>query len=345
VIQTHAKTAVVILNWNGKSFLERFLPGVIKFSNLNNTEIYVADNGSVDNSVEFLKANFPDVHLICFDKNYGFTSGYNKALEHIDADYFVLLNSDVEVTENWLIPIIEMMENDQSIAVAMPKILSFENKYKFEYAGASGGYIDKFGYPFCRGRILNSMEADDGQYNSVQDIFWASGAAMFVRADLFKEFKGFDEDFFAHMEEIDLCWRMKNTGYRIVVNPESVVYHVGGGTLPNNSPKKIFLNYRNNLTLLLKNLPKQKIVPILFSRLILDGFSGTIYLVTLKLSFFFAVIKAHLSFYVNFRKILKKRCQNIKPNHKEIYNKSIVLDFFFRRKRKFSLLNFENIKK
>lgn len=336
------KTAIVILNWNGEKYLNQFLPSVIQLSQSSENEIIVADNGSSDQSISLLRENFPEVKLILFDRNYGFTGGYNNALQQIDAEYFVLLNSDVEVTENWIEPIISMMENDHTIAAAMPKILSFDHKNQFEYAGASGGFIDKFGYPFCRGRILNKSEKDNGQYNTVKDIFWASGAAMFVRADLYKEFGGLDTDFFAHMEEIDLCWRLKNAGHRIIVNPKSVIYHIGGGTLPNNNPHKIFLNHRNNLFLLLKNLPKQKIIPVIFSRLILDGLSGMIYLLNFKFKFFFALLKAHFSFYAKLRKTFKKRNnQNfINKNHKEIYQKSIVFSYFFKKKDTFDKLKF-----
>ena len=334
----NTKTAIVILNWNGKKYLEKFLPSVIKYSEGDDISIIVADNGSTDKSVSFMQKSFPEVRLILFDKNYGFTGGYNKALEQIDAEYFVLLNSDVEVTENWIEPIIKMMDADDSIAAAMPKIRSYEKQCSFEYAGASGGFIDKFGYPFCRGRIINNIEEDVGQYDTVEDIFWASGAAMFVRAELFKDIGGLDDDFFAHMEEIDLCWRLKNMGFKVKVNPKSVIYHVGGGTLPNNSSRKIFLNYRNNLLLLLKNLPKKNIIPIIFSRLMLDGLSGFIYLVSFKFDFFFAVIKAHFSFYSKVRTTLKKRGKNTNKNHKEIYQRSIVFNFFIKNKNTFNKL-------
>lgn len=336
------QTAVVILNWNGEKFLKQFLPSLIKYTQSPENEIIIADNGSSDNSVKFLKENYPAIRLILFDKNYGFTGGYNRALSQINAEYFVLLNSDVEVTENWIEPIISMMDNDKKIAAAMPKILAFNSKNDFEYAGASGGFIDKFGYPFCRGRIIGTLEKDSGRYDSITDIFWASGAAMFLRADLFNRAGGLDNDFFAHMEEIDLCWRLKNMGYRIVVNPKSVVYHVGGGTLPNNSPRKIYLNYRNNLFLLLKNLPENKIIPVIFSRLILDCLSGFIYFATLKFGFFFAVIKAHFNFYGKIGKTLKKRNNQITKihKHKEIYRKSIVFNYFLKKKNTFSKLKF-----
>ncbi|MCF6364714.1 MAG: glycosyltransferase family 2 protein [Bacteroidales bacterium] len=334
------KIAIVILNWNGKKYLEKFLPSVVKYSQGEDITIIVADNGSTDNSVSFVQNSYSEIQLILFDKNYGFTGGYNKALEQIDAEYFVLLNSDLEVTKNWIEPIIKMMDNDDTIAAAMPKIRSYEKQCSFEYAGASGGFIDKYGYPFCRGRIIGTIEEDTGQYDKTSEIFWASGAAMFVRAKLFIETGGLDNDFFAHMEEIDLCWRLKNKGYKIIVNPESVVYHVGGGTLSNNNPHKIFLNYRNNLLLLLKNLPKRKILPIIFSRLILDGLSGFIYLVGLKFGFFFAVIKAHFSFYGKIRATLKKREKNTNKKHKEIYKRSIVFDYFIKKKKTFNKLDF-----
>jgi len=334
------KTAIVILNWNGKKYLEQFLPSVIKYSQSEENKVFVADNGSTDDSVSFLKENFPEINLILFNKNYGFTGGYNKALQQIEAEYFVLLNSDVEVSENWINPVVSLMDTDKKIAAAVPKILAYHNKKQFEYAGASGGFIDKFGYPFCRGRILSKTEEDKGQYDTVRDIFWASGAAMFVRADLYKEFGGLDDDFFAHMEEIDLCWRFKNAGYRIVVNPKSVVYHVGGGALPNESSFKIYLNFRNNLFLLLKNLPGNKLIPVIFSRLILDGLSGAVYLLNLKFSFFFAIFKAHFGFYGKMAKMYKKRKeQNMtKIKHEEIYEKSIVFSYFLKKKDTFDKL-------
>jgi GT2 family glycosyltransferase len=339
------KTVIVILNWNGEKFLKQFLPSVVEHSKGEGNLVVIADNGSSDNSITYVKATFPDVKCILFDKNHGFTGGYNKALQQIDAEYFVLLNSDVEVSRNWLNPVIKMMDADKNIAAAGPKILSYLNKNQFEYAGASGGYIDKFGYTFCRGRIISSIEEDRGQYNDISDVFWASGAALFVRADLYKQFGGLDNDFFAHMEEIDLCWRFKNAGYRIAVNPKSVVYHVGGGTLPSNNSTKIFLNYRNNLFLLLKNLPKRKIFPIIFSRLILDGFSGMVYLLTFKFSFFAAVIKAHFAFYFNISKILKKRNGLKFTVHKEVFNKSIVVQYFIKNSKTFDKLDFNNQKR
>ena len=243
------KTAVVILNWNGKKFLEQFLPYVIKHSS-SDAEVIVADNASNDDSVEFLKNNYPEIQIINNNENGGFSKGYNEALSKIDAEYYVLLNSDIEVTENWIKPIIDLMDSDKSIAVCQPKLRSYHQKEMFEYAGAAGGFIDKYGYPFCRGRIFNSIEVDNGQYDDTCEVFWATGAAMFVRAELYHKFGGLDNDFFAHMEEIDFCWRLKNEGYKIMYCADSVVYHVGGGTLPKNSSRKTFLNFRNNFNLL-----------------------------------------------------------------------------------------------
>jgi hypothetical protein len=340
------KTAVVILNWNGKTFLEQFLPSLIKNTSNPETEIIIADNDSKDDSLDFLNKNYPNLRQIILDKNYGYTGGYNRALKQIEAEYFVLLNSDIEVTENWLTPLISIMDSDKSIAACQPKILSFDTKNNFEYAGAAGGFIDKFAYPFCRGRILNTIESDEGQYNDSCDIFWATGASLMVRAEIYNKTGGLDDDFFAHMEEIDLCWRLKNMGYRIVYNPNSVIYHVGGGTLPNNSPFKLYLNFRNNLFLLYKNLPKGTLFSVLFSRMILDGLSALTFLLKLSFKDFNAVIKAHLHFYKSLGKLREKRkklLQNVVvSDHKEIYKKSIVKEYFVNRKKKFSTLNFSN---
>ncbi len=334
------KIAVVILNWNGEVFLEKFLPSVTQYSNNQGIELYVADNNSSDNSVPFLKENYPKIKLILLDKNYGFAEGYNQALSKIEAEYFILLNSDVEVTENWILPIIDYMEKNKDVAAVQPKILAYNNKEYFEYAGAAGGFIDKFGYPFCRGRIISEVEKDEGQYDNITEIFWATGACMFVRADLYKKTGGLDADFFAHMEEIDLCWRLKNEGYKIVYSNESKIYHVGGGTLGSESPHKLFLNYRNNLLLLYKNLPASKLFFTIYFRLLLDGLSGLVYLASFKFSFFFAVIKAHFDFYSKipiFRKKRKLLLQNNnKSNHKEILKKSIVFNFMIKKNKKFT---------
>lgn len=338
------KTAIVILNWNGIEFLKKFIPIVVEESQNHENKVIVADNGSTDASVQWLKTNHPEVSLILLNKNYGFTGGYNRALKEIEATYFILLNSDIEVSKNWLNPLIQIMESDQKIAACMPKIKAFNQKNSFEYAGAAGGFIDKYGYPFCRGRILNELESDLGQYNKPTEIFWASGACMMIRADLYKQSGGLDDDFFAHMEEIDLCWRLKNEGYKIVFQPESTVFHVGGGTLPNNSPQKIYLNYRNNLFLLYKNLNSNELSRTLFIRMVLDGSSAFMYLLQGRLNFFFAVFKAHIHFYKMLGEMREKRNRiqhkkRIKEIN-EVYKSSIVFDFFIRNKKKFQHLSF-----
>ena len=338
------KTAVVILNWNGKHFLEKFLPSLLKYSSDDDVEVIIADNASTDDSISYLNANFPGMRLLILDKNYGFTGGYNRALAQIEAKYYVLINSDIEVTPDWLNPLTELLDSDSQIAACQPKIKSYHKKDSFEYAGASGGFIDKYGYPFCRGRILNNVETDTGQYDDVKEVFWATGACIAVRADLFQKMGGLDDDFFAHMEEIDLCWRLKNLGYKIMVNPKSTVYHVGGGTLPNNSPFKLYLNFRNNLFLLYKNLPQDKLYIILFFRLILDGISGFMFLVKLSFSSFKAVLKAHVDFYKSIKTLKEKRykLKSIKQENDSsgIYPKSIVFSYFIQSKKKFSDLRF-----
>ncbi|MGE0090512.1 MAG: glycosyltransferase family 2 protein [Bacteroidales bacterium] len=337
------KTAIVILNWNGKKFLSQFLPGLIQYTLNTDSEIIIADNNSTDDSIEFLNTNYPYIKQIILDKNYGFAGGYNRALNQIDAKYFVLLNSDVEVTRDWLNPLIQLLDTDKQVAAVMPKILSLNNRNQFEYAGAAGGFIDKYGYPFCRGRILGTVENDKGQYNDIRDIFWATGACMVVRADLFKNFNGFDDDFFAHMEEIDLCWRFKNAGYRILYCPYSTIYHVGGGTLPNNNPFKLYLNYRNNLFLLYKNLPEKKFKRTLITRMMLDGISSILFLMKLSLPSFLAVFKAHIHFYKALPQLKEKRKSQLKNSlietHPEIYKKSIVVDYFIKRNKYFSALS------
>jgi GT2 family glycosyltransferase len=343
-IGEYIKIAIVILNWNGRKFLEQFLPELIKNSNRDDVRIFIADNGSSDSSVKFLRENYPNIQLILFDNNAGFAGGYNRALEHIDARYFILLNSDVEVSPNWIHPVIEYMDDNQEVAAVQPKIRSYSQREYFEYAGAAGGFIDKYGFPFCRGRILKEHEKDNGQYNKISDIFWATGACMFIRADLFKKAGGFDEDFFAHMEEIDLCWRLKNMGYRIVYHPESTIFHVGGGTLPNNNPHKLYLNYRNNLFLLYKNLPTKHRFRTVLIRMMLDGASAFIYLINFSFSFFWAVFKAHLHFYLSIGSLRKKRrILSTSFNvfmHNEIYRKSIVKGYYLFKIRKFSNLKF-----
>jgi GT2 family glycosyltransferase len=336
--------AIVILNWNGKKFLETFLQSVVQHSQGINFKVYLVDNHSTDDSVDYVHKNFPEVEIIQFDRNYGFASGYALSLPKIDAKYYVLLNSDVEVTEHWLEPLLNLLEKNPSIAAAMPKINAFANKKYFEYAGAAGGFIDKYGYPFCQGRILTKIEEDRGQYDKEKEIFWASGACMFIRAEAYTRAGGLDGDFFAHMEEIDLCWRLKRFGYQIYYCPESLVYHVGGGTLPNDNPRKLYYNYRNSLFLLFKNLNCFQLPARMFLRFILDCISCTLYLIQGKFSFFMSVIRAHARFFVSLPQLIRKRRklnQKVTQNRVgQIYHKSIVFSFFVRRKKYFSELDF-----
>ena len=326
-----SKVAVVILNWNGKSFLEKFLPVVIKYSS--NAQIIVADNQSSDDSVVFLKQQFPDVRIIINPSNDGFSTGYNLALKQVQAEYYVLLNSDVEVTNHWIEPIIALMDSNKQIAACQPKILDYSNKTTFEYAGAAGGFIDKYGYPFCRGRIFNALEIDKGQYNTTKEVFWATGACMFVRAEAFWKVGGFDDEYFAHMEEIDVCWRMKNIGYQIYVEPKSFVYHVGGGTLNKLSPRKTFLNFRNNLITLTKNASPRFLFFKIIYRMILDGVAAFKFLFEGSGSHFMAVIKAHFSFYAHLPSTLKKRdnmrlMNEFKDATTGVYTENIVFAHF-----------------
>ena len=332
------RIAVVILNWNGKMFLEKFMPSLLASSS-KDTEIIVADNASTDDSVEFLRANHKGIRIIQHHKNFGFAKGYNLALAQVEADYFILLNSDIEVTPGWIEPVISLMESDPSVAACQPKIRSYSEPKKFEYAGAAGGFIDKYGYPFCRGRVFLSIEEDNGQYNDTCEIFWATGACMFVRASLFHKFGGLDEDFFAHMEEIDFCWRLKNEGYKIMYCPSSVVYHIGGGTLPKASWRKTYLNFRNNCILLYKNLPDNLLLEVFAKRLILDGIAATKFLITAGFKDFFAVSKAHFSFYRSMGKTRQKRKKLKQRQVANIYKKNIVFEYYLRGKKKFSDLD------
>ena len=291
------KVAVVILNWNGEAMLRRFLPTVVRYS-CDEAEIWVADNASDDASVQLLREHFPPVRLIQLDKNYGFAEGYNRALAQIEAEYYVLLNSDVEVTHHWLTPLVEYMDAYPDVAACQPKLLSEANRDYFEYAGASGGFIDRYGYPFCRGRIFNTVEEDNGQYDYIIDILWATGACMLIRSADYREVHGLDGRFFAHNEEIDLCWRLRQRGRRIVCIPESEVYHVGGGTLPKSNPMKTFLNFRNNLTMLYKNLPDGELKGVMRVRRVLDYVAALKMLVADRSwADFKAVIKARRAFY------------------------------------------------
>lgn len=332
--------AIAILNYNGKKFLDKFLPDVIKHSKTQ-ASIYIIDNASTDDSVNFLETNFPDIQLIKLSFNGGFAKGYNEGLKYIKAIYYVLLNSDVEVTPDWIKPVIDLMQTDSQIACCQPKIKSYHNKNLFEYAGAAGGYIDKYGYPFCRGRIFNSIEEDKDQYNSKAEIFWASGACMFLRSEVFHKMNGFDEEFFAHMEEIDLCWRMHNSNYKIMYCPSSVVYHVGGGTLAVSNPYKTYLNFRNNLLMLCKNVPRRNLVSVLFVRLLLDGIAGIKFLFTNGWKYCLAIIKAHLYLYTNFQRQYKKREEKNISFPKLTYNKNLVLEYYFKGKKTFNDLNWK----
>ncbi|MFD2164299.1 glycosyltransferase family 2 protein [Paradesertivirga mongoliensis] len=338
-MHSQPKVSVVILNWNGKHYLEKFLPSVLR-SGYQNLEIIVGDNASTDNSVKFLNDNYSSVRIIANKENLGFAGGYNAILSQVESDYFVLLNSDVEVTSGWIEPIIQLMEQDQSIAVTQPKLKDFNNKNCFEYAGAAGGYIDKFGYPFCRGRIFDTLEDDTGQYETSSEIFWASGAALFIRKKCWDETSGFDADFFAHMEEIDLCWRLKNRGYKIMYCPQSVVYHVGGGTLNAESPYKTYLNFRNNLAMLLKNLPSGKVFGVIFIRFWLDFIALLKFMLNGKLKHALAISKAHTAFFKDFSENRKKRQATLlKSNKAGYYNGSIVWAYFVNKKKYFKELD------
>lgn len=325
------KIAVVILNWNGAKLLEQFLPSVVAFSD--EATIYVADNASTDASITVIKEQFPSVHIIYNDSNYGFAKGYNVALEQVEEEYYALVNSDIEVTKNWLAPILSIFENEPEIGIIQPKILDFKNKEYFEYAGAAGGFIDKYGYPYCRGRIFDTLEKDAQQYDDEREIFWSSGACLFIRKKLFKNLNGFDADFFAHQEEIDLCWRAFNLGYRAKYTSKSVVYHVGGATLNEGNPRKTFLNFRNSLLMLVKNIPDHQLIPILFIRLVLDGVAGIQFLFKGKWKHFWAILKAHFSFYSLFKNAYKKRGVVQKDTYYTV--KSIVYDYFIQRKTTF----------
>ena len=300
--------AIAILNWNGKNWLEKFLPSVIRHSS--GAEIFIIDNASTDDSIIFLKDNFPEIKIIQNKQNSGFAGGYNEGLKLIRADIYCLLNSDVEVTENWLSPIINLFSADQDIAAIQPKILDYNDKSRFEFAGAAGGLIDNLGYPFCRGRIFDDIETDKGQYNDETEIFWASGCSLFIRSKDFWNINGFDERFFAHQEEIDLCWRLKNEGRKIFYTGKSTVYHVGGGTLNKQNPRKTFLNFRNNLTMLVKNLPAENLATVIFSRLVLDGFAGLYFGYKNGWSHLWAILRAHFGFYGQINTSIKLRQKN-----------------------------------
>ncbi len=337
--------AVVILNWNGQNLLSEFLPNVVKHTPAPNT-IILADNASTDESITWTNTHYPEVQIIKNHENLGFAAGYNTALANLNYDYFVLLNSDVAVTENWIEPIIRLMENDRKIAVCQPKLLSYKSPESYEYAGAAGGYMDVLGYPFCRGRIFETLEKDKLQYETTEEVFWASGAAFFIRADLFKLAGGFDKDFFAHMEEIDLCWRLKNMGYKIMASHESTVYHLGGGTLTETSPQKTFLNFRNSLYTLRKNIPLHTAFGLLFIRHVLDLVALFKFLLTGKFKHAFAINRAHYDFLINQGKCIQKRKELLKlfkkSNKTGQYKRSIVYDYYILKKKKFTDLSVRN---
>lgn len=318
------KLAVVILNWNGKTWLEKFLPSVARFSR--QSDIYVIDNFSTDDSVAFLQHHFPQVKIVKNDKNYGFAGGYNEGLKHMDNEIYCLLNSDVEVTENWTEPVLELFERNQEISAVQPKILSFDRKNYFEFAGAAGGLIDNLGYPYCRGRIFDDVEEDLGQYDDETEIFWASGCCLFIRSKDFWSQNGFDERFFAHQEEIDLCWRLINAGKKIFYTGRSKVYHVGGGTLNKQSAKKTFLNMRNNLSMLLKNMPFPNMIFVIFARLCLDGLAAVYFGYKYGFSHFWAVGKAHFAFYMQIPGTWKRRQKQQK--HKFYQSKWLIFKHF-----------------
>ena len=334
------KTSVVILNWNGAKLLKQFLPTVLMHTQTEDCEVVVADNSSSDNSVEVMRQQFPNVKLILLDKNYGFAEGYNRALQQIDSKYVVLLNSDVETSPNWLDPLIEHLEQNKDTAAVQPKILSYANKSMFEYAGAAGGFIDRYGYPFCRGRILHKLEEDRGQYDKPIDIFWATGACLCMRKADYMEAGGLDGDFFAHMEEIDLCWRLLARGKKVVCLPQSKVYHVGGASLNSESPRKVHLNFRNNLLMIYKNATQSKLIEVLLVRLVLDSAAAAHFLVQGKWKHAKAVGNAYSDF-IKMRPAFKpKRKYNLEnttqKNIPQLYKGSMLFDFYFRRKKKFS---------
>lgn len=329
--------SIAILNWNGRNFLQQFLPSVTA-GTYSSKEIVVIDNGSTDDSITFLQAHFPSVRIVKLPTNYGFAKGYNEGLKQVRSDYYVLLNSDVEVKPGWIEPVIDLMESDKSIGVCQPKILQYANKDLFEYAGASGGWLDYLGYPFARGRIFDFCEKDEGQFDTTEPIFWASGAAMFVRASLYHELGGLDEYFFAHQEEIDFCWRVQLAGYKVYCCPQSVVYHVGGGTLPKGNWRKVYLNFRNNLVMMAKNIPVGKAILKIFIRFWLDGISAFKSLFAGEGTYFAAVVKAHFAF---LGWLFSSRKNSIFPASRRgglqgYMRKSVVWNHFILGKKKFT---------
>ncbi len=329
--------AVVILNWNGISLLQKFIPILVKYNSYN-YQIYVIDNGSTDESLDWLQKNYPDdIKLIILNENYGFAKGYNEGLKQIDSDYFILLNSDVAVSDKWCEPLIDFLEKNKDYAALQPKILSFNNPEYFEYAGAAGGYVDKWGYPFCRGRIFNTIEKDNGQYDDIADIFWASGACFVIRSSIYYQLGGFDERFFAHMEEIDLCWRIQHLGYKLACIPQSKIYHLGGASLQYNDPRKLFLNIRNNYLMLFKNLPYVNFKKISRVRHFIEYLMMCFYFFTGKFSNIKAISLAHKDF-DNLKKYYNPKINA--ETIKFLYPRSILIDYFLKNKKKFSKLKF-----
>lgn len=340
-MSSHKKVAVVILSWNGKDFLEKFLPSVVQFTPTELCEIIVADNQSTDDSIEFLKNNYPGIRIIQNRRNGGYAGGYNDALKEVNAEYYVLLNQDIEVTENWVQKVIHLMDSDKTIAAAQPKLRAYNDKASFEYAGASGGFLDCYGYAFCRGRVFDTIEKDLGQYDDSREVFWATGACLFIRANRYWEVGGLDEDFFAHQEEIDLCWRLKSLNQKIMVVPTSVVYHVGGGSLPQGNPRKTYLNFRNNLMLMFKNLPLGEMVwKTFFVRLFLDILAAyqSIFK-TRGLLDFRAIAKAHLHFFLSIPKLVRKRSIVKAKSSIGLEKYSVVYQYFIKEKKIFSNLS------
>jgi len=338
-LSSSPKVAIVILNWNGRNYLEKFLPSVLA-TDYANYEVIVSDNGSQDDSVSFLRTNFPQVKVIQLEKNYGFAKGYNLTLENVSADYYALINSDIETKPNWLNPIIGLLENDKLNAASQPKLISYKDRNLFEYAGGAGGWLDSFGYPFARGRIFDVCEEDNGQYDSTEQVFWVTGAAMVIKAKVFHEIRGFDNYFFAHQEEIDMCWRMQFAGYKLFVCPSSVVYHVGGGTLPRGNSLKTYLNFRNNQIMLYKNLPwSTKWWKIPF-RIFLDAVSAWKGLLIGDGGYFLAILRAHLSFV---KWMLFKKSESVFPEKRRgqlsgLYKGNLVWEHFVKGKKYFSQL-------
>lgn len=331
------KIAIVILNWNGKKLLETFLPSIVHFSS-EKAEIFVADNASTDDSIAYIKKYYPSVNIIENAVNGGYAKGYNDALQSVEADIYCLINSDVEVTENWLSPVLDVFEKDKNVAIIQPKILDYKEKTSFEYAGAGGGFIDFFGYPYCRGRVFNSLEKNNQQFDDTTEIFWASGACFFIRAEVYHQLEGFDENYFAHQEEIDLCWRTNNLGYDIKYVGTSTVFHIGGATLQETNPHKTYLNFRNSLLNVVKNVPKKWFLIVVLSRLILDGIAGIKFLLELRPIHTFAILKAHVSFYKNLPLFLKKR-RKLSKKQTYFIHISIVWQYFILGRKKFQDLD------